>query len=324
MGKDKKSKRAKARRKERRELGEEERVQGEERERSPRRGRKRGGKEERRANGSRFLEAHCSIEQRYVFGMLRVTVALTSGRHQSLSIPEVSKVGDLKALAQRLFERYFLRLVRADGRILIDFTETLQAAGLQDGEAITVVAGQAQLAATGCAFALWYCGSNGVVTWGKPACGGDSSRVQNQLKKVQQVWASARAFAAILEDGSIVTWGDPACGGDSSEVQEQLRSVQQVQATHQAFAAILEDGSVVTWGSPGNGGDSSAVQDQLRNVQQIHAAATAFAGIREDGSVITWGNPRYGGDSSAVQDHLKNVKQVQILDSLRSWKMTLL
>ena len=102
-----------------------------------------------------------------------------------------------------------------------------------------------------------------VVTWGKPACGGDSSRVQNQLKKVQQIQATIAAFAAILEDGSVVTWGDPACGGDSSEVQEQLRSVQQVQATDGAFAAILEDGSVVTWGNPVEGGDSSAVQHQL-------------------------------------------------------------
>ena len=50
-----------------------------------------------------------------------------------------------------------------------------------------------------------------VVTWGEvPAIGGDSSGVQDQLKDVQQIQASSRAFAAILGDGSVVTWGD-AC-----------------------------------------------------------------------------------------------------------------
>ena len=42
-------------------------------------------------------------------------------------------------------------------------------------------------------------------------CGGDSSKVQNQLKGVQQVQATKSiffsAFAAILADGSVVTWG---------------------------------------------------------------------------------------------------------------------
>ena len=40
----------------------------------------------------------------------------------------------------------------------------------------------------------------------------------------------ARAFAAILDDGSVVTWGDADSGGDSSAVQHQLSNVQQIQA----------------------------------------------------------------------------------------------
>ena len=48
-----------------------------------------------------------------------------------------------------------------------------------------------------------------MVTWGKPDRDGDSIAVQDQLKNVQQIQAFARAFAAVLADGSAVTWGDP-------------------------------------------------------------------------------------------------------------------
>ena len=45
-----------------------------------------------------------------------------------------------------------------------------------------------------------------VVTWGKSEAGGDSSTVQNQLCRVQQV-STEYAFVAILSDGSVITWG---------------------------------------------------------------------------------------------------------------------
>ena len=249
--------------------------------------------------------------------MFQVTVALASGRSQSIALPQSSKVGDLKILAQESFQQGFLRLVTADGRILGDPTRPLLSEGLKEEECLTAVALQAKVAATpklgrlGGAFALWCCGGSKIVVWGKPDCGGDSSAVQDQLRNVQQVQGTSGAFAAILADGSVVTWGRPDCGGDSSAVQDQLRNVQQVQGTFAAFAAILADGSVVTWGRPDCGGDSSAVQDQLRNVQQVQGTYGAFAAILADRSVVTWGRPDYGGDSSAVQDQLRNVQQVQ-------------
>lgn len=58
---------------------------------------------------------------------------------------------------------------------------------------------------------------------------------------MQQLRATAGAFAAILQDGSAVTWGVPEWGGDCSAVQEQLRGVRQVQGTGGAFAAIRKD-----------------------------------------------------------------------------------
>ena len=235
-----------------------------------------------------------------------MTVALTSGRSANISIPQSSKGGDLRLLAQQSLGQGFLKLVSSQGCILAD-PEAVEAAGLQDGDQLTAIARKAHLAASGQAFALWCCGSDGVVTWGDPNDGGDSSAVQHQLMNVRQVWATGVAFAAILEDGSVVTWGDSDYGGDSSAIQHQLRNVQQVQATGKAFAAILEGGSVVTCGYPDDGGDSFTVQKRLRNVQQVRATGWAFAAILEDGSVVTWGNPKAGGNSAAVQNELQEM-----------------
>ena len=122
-----------------------------------------------------------------------------------------------------------------------------------------------------------------------------------------RVCGTARAFAAILGDGSITTWGAGDIS-DSSAVQDQLKNVQRIQATYSAFAAILGDGSVATWGSADRAGDSTAVQDQLKNVQNIQASSSAFAAVLGDGSVVTWGSADHGGDSGTVQDQLKNVR----------------
>ena len=54
--------------------------------------------------------------------------------------------------------------------------------------------------------------------------GGDSRAVQEQLINVQQVQATRRVFAAILEVGCVVTWGHAGDGGDSSAVQHQLNN----------------------------------------------------------------------------------------------------
>ena len=63
------------------------------------------------------------------------------------------------------------------------------------------------------------------MTWGDASSGGDSSAVQDQLKRVMQIQATHRAFAAITKDGSVITWGHANYGGDSSAVQQELRCV---------------------------------------------------------------------------------------------------
>ena len=249
--------------------------------------------------------------------MLQIHVALPSGKRKSLTLPQSSKVGDLKRLAQQSFQQGFLRLVTAKGRVL-SAAESLEEAGLQDQDELTAIVRQAKFVPNPEAFALWCFGGDGIVTWGNPTLGGDSSAVQQQLKSVQQVQGThsamealgvSGAFAAILADGSLVTWGSEPLS--SAAVHDQLKNVQQVQGTLAAFAAVLSDGSVVSWGNPALGGDTAPVQDQLRNVWQIQATAGAFCAIRMDGSVVTWGDGLCGGDSSAVQGQLKNVRQVR-------------
>eukprot|EP00435_Cladocopium_sp_Y103_P048563 s376_g14.t1 len=125
------------------------------------------------------------------YQMLQVDVALPGGKRKRLAVLESSKVGDLIILAQKHFGQGFLRLGTAQGHILNDHLKSLQAAGIQDGDHITAIAQQkAQLASTGCAFALWRSGGDRVVTWGYPGCGGDVSAVQGQLRSVQQIQAS--------------------------------------------------------------------------------------------------------------------------------------
>ena len=61
------------------------------------------------------------------------------------------------------------------------------------------------------------------MTWGVPDNGGDSTRVRDQLRNVQQIHATRFAFAAIVANGSVVTWGNPNFGGGSNKVGDRLR-----------------------------------------------------------------------------------------------------
>ena len=175
--------------------------------------------------------------------MIQINVAVPSGHAELLTLLPSSTVQDVRTAAQRAFGKKHLRLITAKNRVLVDFEQTLEEAEIEDGECLTALVLQPQLAATEGAFALWCHGGSTIVGWGDPRRGGDSSAVRDQLRGVRQIQATTRAFAAILADGSVVTWGDAAFG--TSAVQDRLRGVQQIQATRgRACAAILEDGSV--------------------------------------------------------------------------------
>jgi len=84
--------------------------------------------------------------------MLKITIALPSGRSHNLSLKQTSKVGHLRAGAEAFARQPFLRLVTAEGRILSDPEEELQGAGLHDGDRITAVRAEPKVAATSAAF----------------------------------------------------------------------------------------------------------------------------------------------------------------------------
>ncbi|CAK9089533.1 unnamed protein product [Durusdinium trenchii] len=242
-----------------------------------------------------------------------INVSLPSGSSMRCSKSCSCKVWELKAAAKEFFRCPFLLMISADGQLL-DGRQTLEEAHLHHGDHLTAVIQAPKMAATYGAFALWCCGG-GTVTWGDAECGGDCSSVQDQLKHVQDIYASVCAFAAITADGSVVTWGHPDAGGDSSLVRDQLTNVQHIQASQRAFAALRADRSVVTWGNPTAGGDSSGVRSQLHGVRELRASAGAFAAVLSDRSVVTWGDPERGGDSSAVREQLQTVQQIQASSS---------
>ena len=177
--------------------------------------------------------------------MFQINVVLPNGHAEALSLLPSSTVRGLRTKAQQALRKKYLRLITAKNRVLVDFEQTLEEAEIEDGECLTALVLQPQLAATKSAFALWCHGDSAVVTWGN--FGGDCSEVRDQLKGVQQIEATHYAFAAILEDGSVVTWGHAQHGGDSSAVRDQLKGVLQIQAVSSPRGPIGEVANQQTW-----------------------------------------------------------------------------
>ena len=214
---------------------------------------------------------------------MKVHVTLANGRDETLSLPEDSTARDLKIMAQAALDQKFLKLVTVAGHVLADPFETLQAAGIKDGDCLTAISIEVNLVASQCSFAL--CVGGQVTSWGNPSAGGDSSRVKERLSSVTQLQSTMEAFAAILEDGSVVTWGNEWYGAECSKVHDQLKGVLEIKGTKSAFAAILTDGSVVAWGDADYGGDCSKVQEQLKGVRKLQATGSAFVDENELGIV---------------------------------------
>ena len=51
------------------------------------------------------------------FGMLHIDITRPSGRSDRVSLPSFSKVGDLRILAQKSFQKGFLSLITAEGQV---------------------------------------------------------------------------------------------------------------------------------------------------------------------------------------------------------------
>ena len=126
--------------------------------------------------------------------MLQINVALLSGNPELIILPPSSTVQDVMTEAQRAFGKKYLKLITAKNEALVDRQQTLGEAKIQDGEHLTALILQPQLAATSNAFALWCHGDSAVVTWGNAKWGGDSSSVQDQFKGLQNIQAARGAL----------------------------------------------------------------------------------------------------------------------------------
>eukprot|EP00434_Breviolum_minutum_P027150 symbB.v1.2.024013.t1/scaffold2242.1/size84735/5 len=150
--------------------------------------------------------------------------------------------------------------------------------------------------------------------WGDASSGGDSRKVQKDLKEILHVQSSSNAFAAIRADGRVITWGSGDYGGNSREVQDQLKNVKCIQSSFDAFAALREDGSVVSWGDRSFNHLMAGV-DLSGPMTKIQASAGAFAAIAADGHVVAWGAQDRGGlVAPDVSSQLTDVVALQATD----------
>lgn len=71
----------------------------------------------------------------------------------------------------------------------------------------------------------------------------------SSVDTLPRIFATNKAFAALLVDGHVVTWGCPEHGGDSSGVQQDLKNVVSICALQSMFVARTDEGHVVRWGA---------------------------------------------------------------------------
>ena len=127
------------------------------------------------------------------------------------------------------------------GHVLTNLEDSLQAAGVREGDHLTAVAQQVNISASTQAFALWCCGGSKILTWGNPEYGADCSLVQDQLKNVLQIQATSGAFKQR-------SWQmDQPLPRAIQTIQTGTSRVTALQFRMSAFLLILADGSVVAW-----------------------------------------------------------------------------
>ena len=70
--------------------------------------------------------------------MVNINIVLPSGRSEAFSVRQTSKVELLRRHAENKFGQCFLRLVTAEGRILTNHEDDLQAAGHRVGKCLVL------------------------------------------------------------------------------------------------------------------------------------------------------------------------------------------
>ena len=142
--------------------------------------------------------------------MLKINVALPNGHAELLTLLPSSTLQELKTAAQQAFGKMHLKLITAKNRVLVNFEQTLEEAEIEDGECLTALVLQPQLAATKIAFALWCHGDSRIVKRGNAGW----AVIVRQFKISWRVWCSRfrPLMRPLLRFSSSMKWGGVQCG----------------------------------------------------------------------------------------------------------------
>lgn len=124
--------------------------------------------------------------------MFQLHVVLASGRGAAVSLSQSSTVFDLEVAAQEALGQRFLKLIGPGGRLLYR-EESLQEAGFEEGDAVTVTAVTQRLHIWRHRVTRSFCGGPEVATLSLAANGFLRCGPWN----VQQIQATMAAFAAL-------------------------------------------------------------------------------------------------------------------------------
>lgn len=151
--------------------------------------------------------------------------------------------------------------------------------------------------------------SGAVVAWGNACSGGDSSPIEEAVRRgggARHLVASAYAFGVLTRSGDAILWGDVESVNNTAPQPTDFKrivvcpNVTQLVANSFAFAAlVVRNGRsrVCVWGKETHGRDFGDNQRHLLDgVQSLYAIKDgAFIALKTDNTAVTWGRLARGG-----------------------------
>jgi len=151
--------------------------------------------------------------------------------------------------------------------------------------------------------------SGAVVAWGNACSGGDSSLIEEAVRRgggARHLVASAYAFGVLTRSGDAILWGEVGSVNNTTPQPTDFkrivvcRNVTQLVANSFAFAAlVVRNGRsrVCVWGKETHGRDFGDNQRHLLDgVQSLYAIRDgAFIALKNDNTAVSWGKLACGG-----------------------------
>lgn len=134
--------------------------------------------------------------------MMQINITLMSGHTQPFTLLPSCTVEDIRQKCEQAFGKKYFKFITAKNRVLVNSEKTLEEAEIENGEWLTTVVLEPQLATTqSCAFA--FCCHSSVLTWGHAEYGGNSSAAQDELKAVNNIQSTGKARSANSSVGTV-------------------------------------------------------------------------------------------------------------------------